>query len=89
MAARSNEPPDQTSRPIEPGMIHHNDAGSQYTSVRFTETMALEGLTASIRSVGDAYDNAAAETAMGLFKNEAITKNSPFPCWSAQNDRGC
>ena len=51
---------------------------AQYTSVRFTETVALEGLTASIGSVGDAYDNAAAETVMGLFKNEAIAKNSPF-----------
>lgn len=69
---------DQTDRPIEPGMIHHSDAGSQYTSIRFTETVALEGLTASIGSVGDAYDNAAAETVMGLFKNEAIRKNSPF-----------
>jgi putative transposase len=46
--------------------------------VRFTETVALEGLTASIGTVGDAYDNAAAETVMGLFKNEAIAKNSPF-----------
>jgi putative transposase len=69
---------DQTGRPIEAGMIHHSDAGSQYTSVRFTETVALEGLTASIGSVGDAYDNAAAETVMGLFKNEAVAKNSPF-----------
>ena len=69
---------DQTDRPIEPGMIHHSDAGSQHTSIRFTETVALEGLTASIGSVGDAYDNAAAETVMGLFKNEAIRKNSPF-----------
>lgn len=59
-------------------MIHHSDAGSQYTSIRFTETVALEGLTASIGSVGDAYDNAAAETVMGLFKNEAIAKTSPF-----------
>jgi transposase InsO family protein len=46
--------------------------------VRFTETVALEGLTASIGTVGDAYDNAAAETVVGLFKNEAIAKNSPF-----------
>ena len=51
---------------------------AQYTSIRFTETVALEGLTASIGSVGDAYDNAAAETVMGLYKNEAIAKNSPF-----------
>jgi putative transposase len=47
---------DQTGRPVEAGMIHHCDAGSQYTSIRFTETVALEGLTASIGTVGDAYD---------------------------------
>ena len=69
---------DHTDRPILPGMIHHSDAGSQYTSIRFTETVALEGLTASIGTVGDAYDNAAAETIMGLFKNEAIRNGSPF-----------
>jgi putative transposase len=46
--------------------------------VRFTETVALEGLSASIGTVDDAYDNAAAETVMGLFKNEAIAKNSPL-----------
>lgn len=69
---------DQMNRPIEAGLIHHSDAGSQYTSVRFTETVALEGLAASIGSVGDAYDNAAAETVMGLFKNEAIRNGSPF-----------
>lgn len=54
------------------------DAGSQYTSVRFTETLALQGLSASIGSVGDAYDNAAAETVFGLFKNEAVKAGSPF-----------
>ena len=69
---------DHTGRSIKKGMIHHSDAGSQYTSIRFTETVVLEGLTASIGSVGDAYDNAAAETVMGLYKNEAIAKNSPF-----------
>ena len=56
-------------RPVESG---------QYTSIRFTETVALEGLVASIGSAGSAYDNAAVETVMGLFKNEAITKGSPF-----------
>ena len=69
---------DHTSRPVPVGMIHHSDAGSQYTSVRFTETLALEGLSASIGSVGDAYDNAAAETVFGLFKNEAVMTGSPF-----------
>ncbi len=69
---------DHTGRPIPAGMIHHSDAGSQYTSIRFTETLALEGLSASIGSVGDAYDNAVAESFMGLYKNEAIATGSPF-----------
>jgi transposase InsO family protein len=51
---------------------------AQYTSFRFTETLALEGLTASIGSVGDAYDNAVAESVIGLYKNEAIRPDSPF-----------
>ena len=68
---------DQAGRPVRPGMIHHSDAGSQYTAIRFTDTLALEGLVASIGSVGDAYDNAAAETVMGLFKNEAVAAGSP------------
>ncbi len=69
---------DHSGRPVTAGLIHHSDAGSQYTSIRFTETVALAGLVASIGSVGDAYDNAAAETVMGLFKTEAIRKGSPF-----------
>lgn len=69
---------DHTGRPVEPGMIHHSDAGSQYTSIRFTETLALEGLSASIGTVGDAYDNSVAESFMGLFKNEAVAAGSPF-----------
>ena len=63
---------------VQRGLIHHSDAGAQYTSIRFSETVALEGLVASIGTVGDAYDNAAAETVMGMYKNEAIAKNSPF-----------
>lgn len=69
---------DHTGRPVPDGMIHHSDAGSQYTSIRFTETLALQGLSASIGTVGDAYDNAAAESFMGLFKNEAVAAGSPF-----------
>jgi putative transposase len=59
-------------------VLHPPVESGQYTSIRFTETVALAGLVASIGSVGDAYDNAAAETVMGLFKNEAIRKRSPF-----------
>jgi transposase InsO family protein len=69
---------DHTGRPVTAGMIHHSDAGSQYTSIRFTETLALQGLSASIGSIGDAYDNAVAESVIGLFKNEAIAEGSPF-----------
>ena len=69
---------DHTGRPVSAGMIHHSDAGSQYTSIRFTETLTLQGLSASIGSVGDAYDNAVAESVIGLYKNEAIAAGSPF-----------
>jgi len=69
---------DHTDRPVPDGMIHHSDAGSQYTSIRFTETLTLQGLSASIGSVGDAYDNAVAETTIGLYKNEAVAAGSPF-----------
>ncbi|MHB8449168.1 MAG: transposase [Mycobacteriales bacterium] len=58
--------------------INNTDAGSQYTSIRFTETLALEGLSASIGTVGDAYDNAAAESTIGLYKFEAVAAGSPF-----------
>ena len=53
-------------------LIHHSDAGSQYTSIHFTEHLALEGIQPSIGSVGDAYDNALMETINGLYKAECI-----------------
>ena len=59
--------------PVEPGrLVHHSDAGSQYTSIRFTEHLALEGISPSIGSVGDAYDNALMESINGLYKAECI-----------------
>lgn len=67
-----------TKRLVDKGLLQHSDAGSQYSSIRYTETLEIEGLEPSIGSVGDAYDNAAAETVMGLFKNEAVAKDSPF-----------
>lgn len=60
------------------GLVHHSDAGAQFTSVSFAETLAMEGIAASIGSVGDSFDNALAESAIGLFKNEAIRDGSPF-----------
>ncbi len=68
---------DRQGTPIEPGqLLHHSDAGSQYTSIRFTEHLELEGIAPSIGSVGDAYDNALMESVIGLFKTEAITTNA-------------
>jgi len=64
--------------PLPQNTIHHSDAGSQYTSVHFGETLALEGMRPSIGSVGDAFDNALAETTIGLYKTECTRAGSPF-----------
>jgi putative transposase len=60
------------------GLIHHTDAGSQYTSIRFTQRLAQAGAAPSVGSVGDAYDNALAETEIGLFKTELIRRHGPW-----------
>jgi transposase InsO family protein len=64
--------------PLGGPAIHHSDAGSQYTSVHFTETLLLAGLRPSVGTVGDALDNALAETTIGLYKTECIREDSPF-----------
>lgn len=70
MAAWARE---REGHPIVPGdLIGHADAGSQYTAIRFTEHLDLEGIRPSIGSVGDAYDNALMECVIGLFKTECI-----------------
>ena len=64
---------DREGQPTVPGeLICHSDAGSQYTSIRFTEHLELEGIAPSIGSVGDAFDNALMETINGLYKTECI-----------------
>jgi len=60
------------------GLIHHTDAGSQYTSITFTQRLIDEGVDASVGSVGDAYDNALAESHMGLYKSELIHPYGPW-----------
>jgi transposase InsO family protein len=52
------------------GLICHTDAGSQYTSILYTERLDDVGAAPSIGTVGDSYDNAMAESVMGLFKTE-------------------
>lgn len=59
-------------------LIHHSDAGSQYTSFRFTQHLIDSGIDASIGTVGDALDNALAESTIGLYKTELIKPNGPW-----------
>ena len=60
------------------GLVHHSDAGSQYTSIRYTERLAEAVAKPSIGSVGDSYDNAMAESIIGLFKTEVIRCQGPW-----------
>lgn len=54
------------------GIMHHSDAGSQYTSSRLCELFEHEDITGSIGTAGDAYDNGPMESTIGLFKSEEI-----------------
>jgi len=54
-------------------LVHHSDCGSQYTSIDYTQTLADHGVLASVGSIGDAYDNALAESFVDSFKTELIT----------------
>jgi len=59
-------------------LIHHSDRGVQYVSIRYTERLAEAGIEPSVGSVGDSYDNALAETIIGLFKTEVIRRRGPW-----------
>jgi putative transposase len=59
-------------------LVHHSDAGSQYTSFRFTQHLIDAGIDASIGTVGDALDNALAESTIGLYKTELIKPHGPW-----------
>ena len=60
------------------GLIHHSDAGSQYTSIVYSERLSEAGALASIGSVGDSYDNALAESLIGLYKTELVHFDGPW-----------
>ena len=60
------------------GLIAHSDRGSQYLAIRYTERLAEAGIEPSVGSVGDSYDNALAETVIGLFKTEMIRRRGPW-----------
>ncbi len=66
-------------RPIQSdSLIHHSDRGVQYVSIKYTERLAEAGIEPSVGSVGDSYDNALAETVIGLFKTEVIHRRGPW-----------
>ena len=60
------------------GLIHHSDRGSQYLSIKYTERLVDAGIDPSVGSVGDSYDNALAESIIGLFKTEVINFLGPW-----------
>ncbi len=66
------------ARPENGGLVHHSDRGVQYISIHYTERLAEAGIEPSVGSVGDSYDNALAETIIGLFKTEVIRRRGPW-----------
>jgi len=59
-------------------LIHHSDRGVQYVSIHYTERLAEAGIEPSVGSVGDSYDNALAESVIGLYKTEVIYRLGPW-----------
>jgi transposase InsO family protein len=59
-------------------LVHHSDRGTQYLSMRYTERPADAGIAPSAGSRGDSYDNAMAESIIGLFKTEVIQLKGPW-----------
>jgi len=60
------------------GLVHHSDRGVQYLAIRYTERLAEAGAATSVGSRGDSYDNALAESVIGLFKAELIARQGPW-----------
>lgn len=60
------------------GLVHHSDRGTQYLSMRYTDRLADAGIVPSVGSRGDSYDNALAESVIGLFKTEVIRRKGPW-----------
>ena len=60
------------------GVVHHSDRGSQYLSIRYSERLIDAGVKPSVGTTGDSYDNALAETIIGLYKTEVIHHRGPW-----------
>jgi transposase InsO family protein len=66
------------ARPDRDGLVHHSDHGVQYLALRYTERLAAAGIAPSVGTVGDSYDNALAESVIGLYKTEVIRRQGPW-----------
>ena len=66
------------SRSEVEGVIHHSDRGTQYLSIRYSERLTEAGVEPSVGTTGDSYDNALAETIIGLYKTEVIYHRGPW-----------
>ena len=60
------------------GLVHHSDRGVQYLSIRYSERLAANGVVSSVGSRGDSYDNALAESIIGLYKTELVRNRGPW-----------
>jgi len=65
------------ARPFTQGLVHHSDRGVQYLSIRYTDRLREAGIEPSVGSASDSYDNALAETIIGLYKAEVIRRLGP------------
>jgi transposase InsO family protein len=69
---------DRNINATDSDLVHHSDRGVQYVSIRYTERLSEAGIDPSVGSVGDSYDNALAETIIGLYKTELIRQRGPW-----------
>ncbi len=65
-------------RELDGPLVHHSDRGGQYLAIRYTERLAEAGIEPSVGSRGDSYDNALAESVIGLYKTEVIRQAGPW-----------
>lgn len=66
------------ARPHDDTLVHHSDHGVQYLAICYTDRLAEAGIECSVGSVGDSYDNALAESVIGLYKTEVIRRRGPW-----------
>ena len=73
-----SRPSTRGAAPALTGLVHRSDRGTQYLSMRYTDRLAAAGIAPSVGSQGDAFDNALAESVIGLYKTEVIRRRGPW-----------